>query len=272
MNDLIKEVAFDTAAKLATDHWLCGDDEVLEFATKFLTELSKRAEAVAKIQKHTGSLKDMAIIVWTNEQPPEGTKLFTFPPIHDIESLHQQLAECQATNGKLRSDMSLFLDSHEECEDFDGFTAQIVSMDDYHKAQDALALALPNDATALNELIAERTAELTSWKQQAITVLNEIDLQEIGKVLGVGLGESVGPHILPAIKKLTLLTKDTGRLDLIDKNYLEISACGGWEEEPTFSVLKVTGNRNDREFKRIGRGDTIREAIDAATANCKELE
>lgn len=78
----------------------------------------------------------------------------------ELESLRQQLAECQATNGKLRSDMSLFLDSHEECEDFDGFTAQIVSMDDYHKAQEALAL--PNDATVLNELIAERTKELTA--------------------------------------------------------------------------------------------------------------
>lgn len=80
----------------------------------------------------------------------------------EIESLKQQLAEsqadlqkvteqknamwfslavCQATNEKLRSDMSLFLDSHEECEDFDGFTAQIVSMDDYHKAQEALAIS-----------------------------------------------------------------------------------------------------------------------------------
>jgi len=77
----------------------------------------------------------------------------------EIESLRQQLAECQATNGKLRSDMSLFLDSHEECEDFDGFTAQIVSIDDYHKAQEALAI--PNDATALNELITERTKELS---------------------------------------------------------------------------------------------------------------
>lgn len=87
------------------------------------------------------------------------------------ESLRQQLAECQATSGMLRSDMSLFLDSHEECEDFDGFTAQIVSMDDYHKAQDALAL--PNDDTALNELIAERTAcltaELQSTRLQMIT-------------------------------------------------------------------------------------------------------
>ena len=37
-----------------------------------------------------------------------------------------------------REALSLFLDSHEECTDFDGFTAQIVSMDDYHSAQESL--------------------------------------------------------------------------------------------------------------------------------------
>ena len=31
-----------------------------------------------------------------------------------------------------------FMDSHEECTDFDGFTAQIVSMADYHQAQEAI--------------------------------------------------------------------------------------------------------------------------------------
>ena len=30
-----------------------------------------------------------------------------------------------------------FMDSHEECTDFDGFAAQIVSMADYHQAQEA---------------------------------------------------------------------------------------------------------------------------------------
>ena len=34
-----------------------------------------------------------------------------------------------------------FMDSHEECTDFDGFTAQIVSMADYHQAQEAIARA-----------------------------------------------------------------------------------------------------------------------------------
>lgn len=33
-------------------------------------------EPVAEVKKHTGSLKDMAIIVWSGEQPAEGTQLY----------------------------------------------------------------------------------------------------------------------------------------------------------------------------------------------------
>lgn len=36
---------------------------------------------------------------------------------------------------ELLAALEKFIDSHEECTDFDGFTAQIVSMDDYHEAQ-----------------------------------------------------------------------------------------------------------------------------------------
>lgn len=35
--------------------------------------------AVAEVKKHTGALKDMAIIVWTGDQPAEGTKLYRLP-------------------------------------------------------------------------------------------------------------------------------------------------------------------------------------------------
>jgi hypothetical protein len=30
----------------------------------------------AKVEKHTGQLKDMAIMVWLDKQPPEGTILY----------------------------------------------------------------------------------------------------------------------------------------------------------------------------------------------------
>ena len=60
---------------------------------------------------------------------------------------------------------------------------------------------------------------------------------------------------------------DTARLNFLESNYLEVSADGGWEEEPTYRVHRVTGNRNDRQWNRIGEGETLREAIDTALAS-----
>ena len=52
----------------------------------------------------------------------------------EITILKQQRDELLAA-------LERFMDSHEECTDFDGFTAQIVSMADYHQAQEAIARA-----------------------------------------------------------------------------------------------------------------------------------
>lgn len=69
-----------------------------------------------------------------------------------IESLRQQLAECRATNGKLRE--ALFFNQ-------DANTLNTQKQDRAFTLTGE-ALALPNDATALNELIAERTKELAA--------------------------------------------------------------------------------------------------------------
>ena len=50
---------------------------------------------------------------------------------NEIVSLRKQRDELLAV-------LERFMDSHEECTDFDGFTAQIVSMADYHQAQEAI--------------------------------------------------------------------------------------------------------------------------------------
>lgn len=59
--------------------------------------------------------------------------------------LRDQLAAKALTIKTMRTVLENFIDSHEECTDFDGFTAQVVSMDDYHEAQDAIAL--PDNST-----------------------------------------------------------------------------------------------------------------------------
>lgn len=61
--------------------------------------------------------------------------------------LNDQLAAQALTIKTMREALEKFIDSHEECTDFDGFTAQVVSMDDYHKAQEALAI--PDNSTEI---------------------------------------------------------------------------------------------------------------------------
>jgi hypothetical protein len=41
--------------------------------------LPEAAEPVARVEKHTGALRDMAVIIWLKDQPPEGTLLYTSP-------------------------------------------------------------------------------------------------------------------------------------------------------------------------------------------------
>lgn len=44
--------------------------------------------------------------------------------------------------------------------------------------------------------------ELRDWKESATKILDKINLQEVGKVLGVGLGQDIAINILPEIKAL----------------------------------------------------------------------
>lgn len=52
--------------------------------------------------------------------------------------------------------------------------------------------------------IRAKIAELEIWKAEATEVMNGIDLQAVGKELGVKLGEPIGPAILPGIRALKL--------------------------------------------------------------------
>ena len=55
------------------------------------------------------------------------------------KTLSGVIANVEKQRDELLAELQRFMDSHEECTDFDGFTAQIVSMADYHQAQEAIA-------------------------------------------------------------------------------------------------------------------------------------
>lgn len=56
---------------------------------------------------------------------------------------------------------------------------------------------------------------------------------------------------------------DTARLDWLEANTGMETSCT-WDEDAPWVVHRVTGGRNDREWTKMGRGETLREAIDAA--------
>jgi len=75
-----------------------------------------------------------------------------------MEQFIVDLAREQAYSAKLRKTFNKFIDSHEECSDVDEYIAQVVSMDNYHEAQEVLSLSY--DDTALIEWGARLLEEL----------------------------------------------------------------------------------------------------------------
>ena len=98
MKDLIKEVALEVAEKQFPQL----PEEVLDFAEIFLAELSKRAESVALDDIYAAWHGAGVDIAGGNWKRFSGMlpKLFTFPPIHDIEAL---IAERTAEVDKWKS-------------------------------------------------------------------------------------------------------------------------------------------------------------------------
>ena len=64
-----------------------------------------------------------------------------------------------------------------------------------------------NSECMIIDEVAERyaqsqTQELQDWKESASKVFKNLDLQAIGKTLGIGLGEDVSVNVLPKIKEI----------------------------------------------------------------------
>jgi hypothetical protein len=86
---------------------------------------------------------------------------------------------------------------------------------------------------------------------------------------GSGLGDPAAWAVpvqpgVPDTRQVPAEPTDTQMLDWLTKNYSEI--CHSWdpEEDSPWEVHKVTGGRNDREWRRVARGRTLRAAIASA--------
>ena len=139
MKDLIKEVALSVwASQESAADTRSGDQIITEFATAFLAELSKRAEAVAYWQYRTFYEDNTSTPGWSEWETFEpcgllsvedqvedlrvyisrGCKyeirqLFTFPPIHDIEAIENRVSEACA-KACIKEAVQIVIDGPEE--------------------------------------------------------------------------------------------------------------------------------------------------------------
>lgn len=62
-------------------------------------------------------------------------------------------------------------------------------------AVDKYGVPEPETLAAMQEYSDQQNAELLAWKESAMRVLNALDLQSLGRKLGIGLGQSVSENL-----------------------------------------------------------------------------
>ena len=96
------------------------------------------------MNKHTPDIKCYRINYnskyWANVAAKVGNQCSSpVGAVFAVNALCDAYEDIAKQRADLLAALERFMDSHEECTDFDGFAAQIVSMADYHQAQEALA-------------------------------------------------------------------------------------------------------------------------------------
>lgn len=205
MKGLIKEVALDIANKLDPERAKLGGDFQFGFNTVQLfgelvvAELTARAEAscVAFQHEDTGRTTSVAHdeaddFERLNQRWFKVGPLFTFPPIHDIEAIENRTAEVERLKVEVarvtegwRTAFNCGIQHQEqdrqlrqqlaECQAREISLSRTIGdiKNHPHKTNWIIdwcneALALPNDATALNELIAERMKTQKEYYESVI--------------------------------------------------------------------------------------------------------
>ena len=174
----------------------------------------------------------------------------------------QQLAECQATNGKLREALSqvregcLFTDDNGQI----GVSSE-AQIDTQLFDEICEALALPNDSTALNELIAERTASLTAEVERLKNNL-EASVASID-----GITQQYELRLTADRSELTA-QRDAAMKDA--ERYRWLRSEHAINDPMAAVVWKRNYDRKESEWVNTSDVHSLDRAIDAAIANCKE--
>lgn len=123
----------------------------------------------------------------------------------------------------------------------------------------------PDGSDALKDAAAERAyaaiKTLLDAKDAEIAALKS-DLREY-----MDAAQAEAQEVNRLNVEIAALRRDAKRLDLLDKaTNLDISYAYGDENEGEWRIHKVHGSVNDREWTLVGKGPTVRNALDKAIA------
>ena len=125
------------------------------------------------------------------------------------------------------------------------------------------ACKILTDAAAKHDEMACRVRQVEALQHRIVELEAEVESSEEMKTLRFCEGEWATEREA-LVRRLREAENDTERLNFLERRQLEIDSSGGWNEDPTFGVTRVSGGRNDRKWTCLARGETLREAIDAA--------
>lgn len=116
-----------------------------------------------------------------------------------------------------------------------------------HMAGDLLVREVHIDdiAVAYARQFRDEVVHLTAWKGEAKQVLNDLQLQALGRELGIPLGEEIAKQVLPRV--LMLKVEMEGLIGMVEHMYALTEHFGEWEEERS-RMKEVIDKYNEKDI------------------------
>lgn len=230
---------------LCTASWRMGGCEcACEQCSEAMRVRPRKSDLCPRCGHHTCDCDDMPKETFPRAPSNEQHLLL------ELGELKRQLAEIKLVDGKMSLDYLRMVeqlhDATVERDDarigLESARAEIVALQAFLAATENQRQLFESQLTGVererDRFIAERDT-LAAWKESASTVLNGIDLQAVGKALGLPLGADIGPAILPGILSLAVANERMrkalirlGTGDAIGMIYVRRIVCEALECSP----------------------------------------
>ena len=138
--------------------YVTGLEKYINELRNQVSSLKAELRTIRRIHAQNIALKDAEIARWKTVPMKYRRMEFNAKLQAENAALKEQVAQLELEVAQMREALETFIAEHEECEDGDGWMAQMCSMEALHVADEAMST--PFTTTALHELI-EKVEKMT---------------------------------------------------------------------------------------------------------------